>query len=113
MPESQRPASNCIPKNAPPSIPKQLPPSARQELPPHGLPRFSAPLTHVQKKGRPASPPFNYLVSRRYFMRNLMGSMDSEGKNRSRNSTSISTIRKGAMFRTRLPILMFPMPQTP
>ena len=90
MPESQRPASNCIPKNAPPSIPKQLPP--------HGLPRSSAPLTHVQKKGRPASPPFSYLVSRRYFMRNFMGSMDSEGK--------------GAMFRTRLPILMFPMPQT-
>ena len=104
MPESHRPASNCIPKNAPPSIPKQLPP--------HGLPRSSAPLTHVQKKGRHASPPFSYLVSRRYFMRNFMGSMDSEVKNRSRNSTSISTIRKGAMFRTRLPILMFPMPQT-
>ena len=109
MPESQRPTSNCIPKNAPPTIPKQLPPSARQELPPHGLFRSPHPRT---KKGRPASPPFSYLVSRRYFMRNFMGSMDSEGKNRSRNSTSISTIRKGAMFRTRLPILMFPMPQT-
>ena len=111
MPESQRPASNCIPKNAPPSIPKQLPPSRPTGTPPHGLPRSSAP-SPTYKKGGPASPPFSYLVSRRYFMRNFMGSMDSEGKNRSRNSTSISTIRKGAMFRTRLPILMFPMPQT-
>ena len=53
MPESQRPTSNCIPKNAPPTIPKQLPPSARQELPPHGLPRSSAPLT---KKGQARKP---------------------------------------------------------
>ena len=99
MPESQRPAHH-----------PQTTPAFRTAGTPAA--RSSAPLTHVQKKGRPASPPFSYLVSRRYFMRNFMGSMDSEGKNRSRNSTSISTIRKGAMFRTRLPILMFPMPQT-
>ena len=77
-----------------------------------GTSRLAGGFLFIQKKGGPASPPFSYLVSRRYFMRNFMGSMDSEGKNRSRNSTSISTIRKGAMFRTRLPILMFPMPQT-
>ena len=74
-------------------------------------PLLRFPPTHKKRAG-PQARPFNYPVSRRYFMRNFMGSMDSEGKNRSRNSTSISTIRKGAMFRTRLPILMFPMPQT-
>ena len=97
----------CPKANAPPSIPKN-----NSRLP-HGRNSRRTASPHPRtKKGGPASPPFSYLVSRRYFMRNFMGSMDSEGKNRSRNSTSISTIRKGAMFRTKLPILMFPMPQT-
>lgn len=102
MPESQLPALH---PQTTPAFRTAGTPAAR---PP---PLFRSPHPRT-KKGGPASPPFSYLVSRRYFMRNFMGSMDSEGKNRSRNSTSISTIRKGAMFRTRLPILMFPMPQT-
>ena len=69
-------------------------------------------LPRTQKRAGPQAHPFNGTVSPCYFMRNFMGSRDSEGKNRSRNNTSTSTMRKGAMFRTRLPILMFPMPQT-
>ena len=66
----------------------------------------------TQKRAGPQARPFNGMFSPCYFMRNFMGSRDSEGKNRSRNNTSTSTMRKGAMFRTRLPILMFPIPQT-
>ena len=56
MPESQRPTSNCIPKNAPPSIPKnnsRLPHgrNSRRTAPP-ALPLPSP----TYKKGRARKP---------------------------------------------------------
>lgn len=65
-----------------------------------------------KKTGGPPQEPARRNAARRQFMRNFMGSMDSAGKKRSRNSTMTSTMRKGAMPRTSLPILMLPMPQT-